>query len=294
VHETAVTERRRGARRARHAGALTPRLAIRQALGAGVLVLAIAPGWWAFRPGALLEPRGEADETLETTLEAATPTLSIVEIDAHIRDVALHHGLSPLLVAAVVEAESEFNPRAVSRKGARGLMQLMPRTAASLQVDDPFDPFENIEAGVQHLRALVDRFDGDLALALAAYNAGETAVAAHRGVPPYRETRRYVARILRRIGRPDLAARALARPPRVAPARPPRMGPARERVADGERFTAAERLVLAERLRADTLPGLAPPASRPPLEAEAPTVVPAGHRAGDPLVASHGRRTEGP
>src|SRR5207245_2657818 len=83
-----------------------------------------------------------------------------------------------------IEAESEFNPRAVSRRGARGLMQLMPKTAATLGVDDPFDPKANIEAGVKHLRAMMDRFDNNIPLALAAYNAGEVAVIKHRGIPP--------------------------------------------------------------------------------------------------------------
>src|SRR5688572_14824335 len=125
---------------------------------------------------------------------------------AHIRDVAARYGVSPRLVAAIVEAESEFNPRAESRKGARGLMQLMPATATSLQVEDAFDPRANIDGGVRHLRRLMDRFDGDLPVVLAAYNAGEQAVIRHGGVPPYRETRRYVRRILRRIGHPSVAA----------------------------------------------------------------------------------------
>src|SRR5688572_7213776 len=125
---------------------------------------------------------------------------------AHIRDVAARYGVSPRLVAAIVEAESEFNPRAESRRGARGLMQLMPATATSLQVEDAFDPRSNIDGGVRHLRRLMDRFDGDLPVVLAAYNAGEQAVIHHGGVPPYRETRRYVRRILRRIGHPSVAA----------------------------------------------------------------------------------------
>jgi len=118
--------------------------------------------------------------------------------------VAVGYHFPPILVAAIVEAESEFNPRAVSRRGAQGLMQLMPGTASSLQVSDSFDPYENIEGGVRHLRRLMDRYRGDLPLVLAAYNAGEQAVLVYRGVPPFPETRRYVSRILRRIGRPDL------------------------------------------------------------------------------------------
>ena len=136
--------------------------------------------------------------------DASVQITQIVEIEAHIREVAVRYDIPPILVAAIVEAESEFNPRAVSRRGARGLMQLMPGTASSLSVTDTFDPYENIEGGVRHLRSLMDRYRGNLPVVLAAYNAGEQAVTVYRGVPPYRETRRYVSRILRRIGRPDL------------------------------------------------------------------------------------------
>jgi len=122
-------------------------------------------------------------------------------MDAFIKKAAARYNVSPDLVAAVIEAESEFNPRAVSRRGARGLMQLMPDTAKTLGVDDPFDPRENIEAGVRHLRALMDRFGDNLPLVLAAYNAGEVAVIKHRGVPPYRETRAYVKRIMKKLDR---------------------------------------------------------------------------------------------
>jgi len=144
-----------------------------------------------------------ARETVEAT-DSSVEIAEIVEIEAHIREVALRYEIQPILVAAIVEAESEFNPRAVSRRGARGLMQLMPGTASSLRVSDTFDPYENIEGGVRHLRQLMDRYHGNLPVVLAAYNAGEQAVRVYGGVPPYRETRRYVSRILRRIGRPDL------------------------------------------------------------------------------------------
>ena len=121
------------------------------------------------------------------------------EFDAIIDDHARAQGLSPVLVRAVIEAESAFNPRAVSRVGAMGLMQLMPGTAKDLGVADPFDPVQNIRGGTTYLRTLLDRFDGDVRLALAAYNAGPGAVERYDNVPPYRETRNYVAKISNRI-----------------------------------------------------------------------------------------------
>jgi hypothetical protein len=114
-----------------------------------------------------------------------------------IKGAAERYGVPEQLVSAVIRVESAFNPRAVSSKGARGLMQLMPETASVLGVRNTFDPYENIDGGVRHLRGLIDRFGQNLPLALAAYNAGEKAVTAYRGIPPYPETRDYVARILR-------------------------------------------------------------------------------------------------
>ena len=114
-----------------------------------------------------------------------------------IREIASRHGVDPTLVESVIRAESAFNPTAVSRTGARGLMQLMPKTAVALGVRDSFNPRENIEGGVRHLRYLLDRYPGNLPLAVAAYNAGEAAVDAHRGIPPYAETQQYVQRVLR-------------------------------------------------------------------------------------------------
>jgi len=101
------------------------------------------------------------------------------------------------LVAAVVAAESNFNPAAISPKGAQGLMQLMPETAELYKVNDPFNPKENIDAGVRHLKWLIRRYEGKLDLALAAYNAGEKAVDRYGGIPPYQETRQYIKRVLR-------------------------------------------------------------------------------------------------
>ena len=113
-----------------------------------------------------------------------------------IREAAERYGVEEALIKAVIRVESGFNSRAVSPKGARGLMQLMPGTASMLGVRDSFDPRQNIDGGVRHLRGLIDRFGNDLKLALAAYNAGEQAVVNNGGIPPYRETRDYVTRIL--------------------------------------------------------------------------------------------------
>ena len=127
-----------------------------------------------------------------------------------IRAAAARHGLASELVEAVIRVESNFEPRAVSSKGARGLMQLMPKTARLLGVRNVFDARQNIEGGARHLRNLVDRYNGNLTLALAAYNAGAEAVARHGGIPPYAETRAYVARVLKLLQRTGLPASAEA------------------------------------------------------------------------------------
>ena len=115
--------------------------------------------------------------------------------DPIIVSAAREQGVEPALVKAVIAAESNFNPLAVSKKGAQGLMQLMPRTAESLGVDDAFEPRDNVGGGTRYLRVMLDRY-GDVSRALAAYNAGPKAVDRYRGIPPYRETRDYVARVL--------------------------------------------------------------------------------------------------
>ena len=108
------------------------------------------------------------------------------------------HGVDPMLVRALIQVESNYQPRARSRRGAMGLMQLMPSTAREYKVRNPFDPKANIEAGIKHLKGLIDRFGVELALA--AYNAGEGAVMKFNGVPPYRETKDYVSKILSLAG----------------------------------------------------------------------------------------------
>ena len=119
-----------------------------------------------------------------------------------ILEASSRYGVPDQLVTAVIRAESGFNPRAVSRKGAQGLMQLMPATASNLGVRNSFDPRENIHGGVRHLRGLIDRFPGNLPLAIAAYNAGEKAVLTYGGIPPYPETQDYVGKVLRYYGMP--------------------------------------------------------------------------------------------
>lgn len=117
------------------------------------------------------------------------------EIDAAINLAAARHNVDPSLVRAVIKVESNFNPNAVSRTGAMGLMQLMPQTARSLNVVNPFDPQQNVDAGVRHLKRLMESYGGDVKLSLAAYNAGAGAVKRSAGIPHYRETRNYVKRI---------------------------------------------------------------------------------------------------
>ena len=139
------------------------------------------------------------DEVVDEVLEAPVePGGGPRDLRALAQAAARKHHLDPALVLAVVSVESAFRPDAVSPKGAQGLMQLMPGTAASLGVRDPFDPEQNLDGGARYLRGLVEQYGGNLMKALAAYNAGSGAVSRHGGVPPYRETREYVKRVLRR------------------------------------------------------------------------------------------------
>jgi soluble lytic murein transglycosylase len=181
----------------------------------GVIHLTNAPVDRRFRPFRDLGIRGPAwlgETSFARLIEAA----------------ARHAGVDPALVRAMIRVESNFDPAAVSRKGARGLMQLHPRTAADLAVRDSFDPADNLFGGTRYLRHLQERFRGDVRLTLAAYNAGPEAVARHGGIPPYRETREYVRRVLALLG-------AAARDPSAGPggraAEPgPRRVPARFRL----------------------------------------------------------------
>jgi soluble lytic murein transglycosylase len=143
-------------------------------------------GYTRYRPKS--ERRGARASVKPRTTRAYDPA---------IQRASKQHGVSPALVKAVIAAESGFDPEAISRKGAQGLMQLMPYTAERLGVDDALDPWQNIDGGTRYLSQMIERFPGELTLALAAYNAGPEAVKRHRGVPPYEETRTYVKRVLR-------------------------------------------------------------------------------------------------
>jgi Transglycosylase SLT domain len=152
--------------------------------------------------GAVMRAARSAASEVNTYLDGKAQSHQILnrafsqqDIDAAIDEAAARHNVDPSLVRSVVKVESNFNPNAVSRKGAMGLMQLMPATARSLKVANPFDPAQNVDAGVRHLRKLLDSYGGDVRLSLAAYNAGSGAVARSAGVPRFRETQNYVRRI---------------------------------------------------------------------------------------------------
>jgi len=132
---------------------------------------------------------------------SSNPTDS--RLDRIVQDAAQRHHLDPALVKAVISTESGWNTRAISQKGAVGLMQLIPATAQRLGVGNPFDPAQNVEGGTTYLKSLLERYNGDLKKSLAAYNAGEHAVDLSGGVPAYRETQRYVQKVTNAYFRPD-------------------------------------------------------------------------------------------
>jgi soluble lytic murein transglycosylase len=175
-------------------------------MAAGVLQLCIDPAssevyQYVDRHGVISLTNVPTDTRYKRIDLTALPTshapIPVKDLDHAITRSARLHRLHPALVRAIIKAESDFDPRAVSRAGALGLMQLMPDTAVQHNVRDAFDPEENIAGGTKHLRYLLDRFHGNLPLALAAYNAGEHTVDRYQSLPPIDETRRYVQKVLR-------------------------------------------------------------------------------------------------
>lgn len=158
-----------------------------------------------------------------------------------ISSISQQYHLDPDLVNSVIRAESGFNPRAVSPKGAQGLMQLMPQTASQLGVRETFDPAANIEGGTRYLRQLLERYNFDVVEALAAYNAGPHRVEQHHGVPPFRETHAFIARIIRDFNRKKLAQLNTAAAARANRRDPPRSMPTPSRASahkSGDKLTA--------------------------------------------------------
>jgi Transglycosylase SLT domain len=178
---------------------------------ATALCFAVAPGAATFaietRTGVLHVENGASPPQTPSTVSAppALPDMAPGRADTPyadlIRRAAERHALAPELIESIIRAESNFEPRAVSPKGAKGLMQLMPATARLLGVRNVFDVRQNIDGGVRHLRYLMERFSGNVTLAVAAYNAGDEVVSRYGGVPPYVETQAYVTRVLALLGR---------------------------------------------------------------------------------------------
>jgi soluble lytic murein transglycosylase-like protein len=151
----------------------------------------------------------EPDLSVTDVTEKVAPERSpVADVHQVVRDAATKHRIDPDFLSSVIQAESGFNVRAVSKKGAQGLMQLMPKTAAELGVNDSFNPTLNVDAGSRYLRDLFARYNYDAVKALAAYNAGPHRVEQYKGVPPYRETRAYVAKIINDYNKKKRAQRA--------------------------------------------------------------------------------------
>jgi soluble lytic murein transglycosylase-like protein len=162
---------------------------------------------------------GKLVRTMVSNVQPVAGKQAPQAIDAAVRQIASEQSLPPELLHSVIQVESNYNPGAVSPKGAQGLMQLIPETARRFGVLNSFDPVENIQGGAKYLKYLLDLYRGDYPRALAAYNAGEKAVAKYGGVPPYPETQNYVAQVKKRldIAKPPVQAKAAVQVVETAP-----------------------------------------------------------------------------
>ena len=168
-------------------------------------ILAAVPGL-----AASLEGPTRITTVVHADLHTGKLVRSVNDMDAAVARIAAQHSLPPQLLHSVIKVESNYNPSAVSAKGAQGLMQLIPSTARRFGVSDSFNPVENIQGGAKYLRHLLDLYHGDYPRALAAYNAGEAAVAKYGGVPPYAETQNYLLLVRKQLagsGQPVVPAR---------------------------------------------------------------------------------------
>src|SRR5690242_9463214 len=192
------------------------RICFRLASCAGVAALAL----WAGAPAA--QPSGDVASVVRTvprtgklvrTVGVRNPGALVAAVDR----VAAQQALPPELVHSVIKSESNYNPNAVSPKGARGLMQLVPATARRFGVDDESNPVQNLQGGARYLKYLLDLYHGNETLALAAYNAGEQSVARYGGVPPFPETQKYVVEVKKRVAQTQQAAGDKRKPAAAKP-----------------------------------------------------------------------------
>jgi soluble lytic murein transglycosylase-like protein len=239
IDRPSAEDRRRADRRHSPVGAVRPgqverrRSSRRHIAGAGLLA-ALAFGGVRYQQHRMLDPMTDpmedAASDLGTPEELLDDSAAVDEEDVDprealepiIQEAAALHGVDPDLVKAVIQTESRFDARAASGAGAKGLMQLMPNTAKAVGIEDPFDARQNIFGGVKYLSQMMERYNGNTALALAAYNAGPGNVRRHRGVPPFRETRGYVTKIAKLLADSDSDA-AFSVPVYRAPAKKARV-----------------------------------------------------------------------
>jgi soluble lytic murein transglycosylase-like protein len=206
---TRAGDRRRRDRRAAGRRGEDRRKGQRRAAAGGLVLTGLTlAGAIAGRGAAPTTPAPATNAESTKRPPAPVPEPPRTPYDDIIREAAATYGVDVDLVRAVVQTESRFDPRAVSRAGAKGLMQIMPVLARELKIRNVFDPRENVFGGVKYLSQLLERHDGDVSLALASYNAGPRNVARYRGVPPFKETRGYVTKIRKLVAESEAAAEA--------------------------------------------------------------------------------------